>query len=98
MSNTIGGTQNITADGVLGTSGQPVRIYSVSLLSAASAGVVSLRAGTTVGGTIIVTLTGSAVSTTTVFNFEQIGLWFPTGCFVDIDANTTSVAISYVQE
>lgn len=91
------GDQLITADGVLGTSGKAVRVYNMHVISGAGGGaVINLRAGTVIGGTIQVTETGTA-STGKTFDYGTHGHYFPTGCFVDVDTNTTSVLISYSQ-
>lgn len=97
MSITVGGTQLLAADGALGTSGTAVRVYAISILSGATAGILSLRNGTGTGDTIYATLTCAAVSTSTVFTFGTTGMFFPNGCFVDIISNVTSAAVSFVQ-
>lgn len=90
-------TQLVTADGILGVSGTPVRIFAIHILSSGGgASAVSLRSGTTVGGTVWVTETGT-VSTGKTFSYGTQGILFPNGCFVDVDANTTSVAVTYCQ-
>lgn len=89
------GTQLITADGVVGAAGTAVRVFAIHILSGGGgAAVVSLRSGSVVGGTIWVTETGT-VSTGKTFTYNTPGIWFPSGCFVDVDANTTSVAVTY---
>lgn len=89
------GTQVITADGVVAAAGQAVRIFSVHIISGGGgAAAVSLRTGSVVGGAIWITETGT-VSTGKTFNYGFQGLLFPSGCFVDVDANTTSVTITY---
>lgn len=91
------GSQLIVADGVLGTSGKGVRIYNIHIISGGGGGaVVSLRSGTAVSGTIQIQETGT-VSAGKTFDYGMHGQFFPTGCFVDVDTNTTSVLISYVQ-
>lgn len=91
------GVQLISADGVVGTSGKPVRVFTIHILSGGGgAAVVALRAGTAVGGTIQVQETGT-VSTGKTFDYGMHGFYFPTGCFVDVDTNTTSVLVSYSQ-
>ena len=88
------GSQLITADGVAGTSGKPLRIYSVHVISGGGGGaVVNLRSGTAVGGTIRVAVTGTASQGIT-FSFGEQGYLFESGCFVDVDANTTSVLLT----
>lgn len=92
------GVQLVTQDGVVGVSGRPTRIYSIHILSGAGGGaVVNLRSGTAVGGTIRIKETGT-VDTGKTFNYGKYGHLFEAGCFVDVDANTTSVAVSYAQE
>ncbi len=89
------GTQLITADGVVGAASVAVRIFAIHILSGAGGGaVVSLRSGAVVGGTIWVTETGTA-STGKTFTYGLQGILFPSGCFVDVDTNTTSVAVTY---
>lgn len=89
------GTQVITVDGVVATASQAVRIFSIHIISGAGGGaVVSLRSGPVVGGTIWITETGTA-STGKTFNYGTQGVLFPSGCFVDVDTNTTSVTVTY---
>jgi len=89
------GTQIITADGVVNASSVAVRVFAVHIISGAGGGaVVSLRSGAVVGGTIWVTETGTA-STGKTFSYGTQGILFPNGCFVDVDTNTTSVAVTY---
>lgn len=78
--------------------GESVRVFNVHILSGGGGGaVVSLRNGTTVAGTIYITETGTA-STGKTFDYGVQGHLFPGGCFVDVDANTTSVLISCRKE
>lgn len=89
------GTQVITADGVVNTASVAVRIFAIHIISTGGgAAVVSLRTGAVVGGAIWVTETGT-VSTGKTFTYGTQGIWFPSGCFVDVDANTTSVTVTY---
>jgi len=88
------GTQLVTADGVIGRSGLPVRIYHIHIISGGGGGgVVNLRNGSVVGDTIWVSETGT-VSVGTTFDYNE-GLLLPGGCFVDVDANVTSVAVTF---
>lgn len=92
------GTQLITQDGVVGTSGSPVRIFAIHILSGGGgAAVVSLRSGTAVSGTIRIKETGTSATGKT-FSYGKFGVLFEAGCYCDIDANTTSVAVAYEQE
>ena len=91
-------SQLITADGVVGTSGKAVRIYGIHVISGAGGGaVINLRSGTVVGGTIRITSTGTASQGVT-FLYGNNGQLFESGCFCDVDANTTSVLVNYIQE
>lgn len=88
------GTQLITADGVVGVSGKPVRVYAIHIISGGGgAAVVSLVNGTA-AGTAVITETGTTSKGVT-FQYGTCGMAFPAGCFVDIDTNTTSVAVAF---
>lgn len=94
MSAMLNGSQLVTADAVLGISGQAKIVYSIHIISGAGgAAVVSLRRGTTDSATIGITEEGVASKGATK-NYEG-GMYFPAGCFVDVDTNTTSVLVSY---
>lgn len=89
------GTQLVTADGVVGSAGVAVRVFAIHILSGGGgAAVVSLRSGSVVGGTVWITESGTT-STGKTFSYGTQGVWFPSGCFVDVDANTTSVAVTF---
>lgn len=89
------GTQLVTVDGVVNSAGTAVRVFAIHILSGGGgAAVVSLRTGSAVGGAIWITETGT-VSTGKTFTYGTQGVWFPSGCFVDVDTNTTSVAVTY---
>lgn len=89
------GYQLVTSDIVLGTSGTPVAIYGMNILSSGGgAGVVKLRSGTAVGGTIIIQEVGTT-SQGVSKNYGGNGIVFPSGCFVDVDANVVSVAVEF---
>lgn len=89
------GDQLITGDGVLNTSGEPVAIYGVNILSGAGGGgVVNLRSGTAVSGAIVIQEKGTA-SQGKSFSYGGKGIVFPSGCYVDVDANVTAVAVSF---
>lgn len=88
------GFQTFTGDAVLHSSGTAVIIYGINLVSGGSGGVVALRAGTDVTGTIVIQENGTAGQGKTV-SYGENGIVFPTGCFVDIDANVSFVTISY---
>jgi len=92
------GSQLVVADGVVGSSGKPIRVFSMHILSGGGgAAVVSLRSGTAVSGTIRITETGT-ISTGKTFTYGKYGYLFEAGCYCDVDANTTSVLIEFEQE
>lgn len=90
------GSQNITADGAVGTSGASTRVYSIHIVSGGTAAIVSFYNNTSVTGTAFLKLTGT-ISTGATFTFGTYGAVFNSGCFVDVDANTVSVLVSYSQ-
>ena len=91
------GTQNITADGVVGTSGAVTRLFNMHVISTGGGGaVINVRNGTLVTDTIFIKETGT-VSTGKTFDYGLHGHVFSSGCYVDIDGNTTSVAVNYSQ-
>lgn len=91
------GTQLITADGVVGVSGKPVRVFSVGVISGGGgAGQVILRNGTAGTDTARVQVDGTT-SLGTQAEWTG-GVLFPAGCFADINANTTSVAVNFSME
>lgn len=89
-----GGSQLVTADAALGASGKAVRVFAMHIISGGVAGIVSLRNGTTASDTAYVTETGT-VGTGQTFNYGTQGILFPSGCFVDVDANTTSALVTF---
>lgn len=94
--NLVPGSTRVTADGIIGTSGKPIRVFSVHLISGGTAGIVNLRNGTLVSDTIWAQVTGTASTGITV-NFGG-GMRFPDGLYYDEDANVTSTIIVYTEE
>lgn len=88
------GSQLISANAAVATAGTAVRVFSIHIISGGTAAVVSLRNGATVSGTIWVTQTGT-VSTGATFNYGDKGILFPSGCFVNVDVNTSSVLVTF---
>lgn len=87
------GYTNAAADAAVISSGVPVVVYGVNIVSGAGgAGRVILRNGTSTGGTAVITLDGTA-STGTLFHFGGTGIVFPAGCFADMDTNVTSFTV-----
>lgn len=86
----------LTTSVVLGVSGKPIRVFNMSLLSGGTASVIQLKSGTSGSGTIFIQETGT-ISTGKTFDYGTHGHYFPTGCFVTVDANIVSAEISYSQ-
>lgn len=86
----------LTVSGVLGTSGKPIRVYNINLISTGTASVIQLKSGTASGGTIWIQETGT-ISTGKTFDYGVHGHYFPSGCFVTVDGNIVSAEISYSQ-
>jgi hypothetical protein len=95
--NLLPGTQAVTTtDAVVGVSGQPVRVYSVHMVSDGTAGTLILRNGTTTGGTSYIQLDG-VISKGATLDFAN-GVRFPAGCFMDADTHCISGVIVFSQE
>lgn len=92
------GTKTVSADAELSTSGQPVVVFSVSIVSGAGGdGQVILRNGTDGSGTALLPLAGTQSQTVTIPLGDK-GLMFPNGCFIDLDANVTQVTVTYERD
>lgn len=83
------GSLYLSADGVVGISGEPVRIYSATHLSDGTARNLVLRNGADDTATVWVTAPG-VISSTVTTNWEG-GLLFPNGCFFDIGSAVSCV-------
>lgn len=96
MAYTACGSTRLTASGVVGVSGKPVIVYSFSFLSGASAGVPIFSDGSAGGGTERLRVTGTA-NQGTITTIYPNGKFFPTGCYLTVDGNTTYVDVDYAQ-
>lgn len=85
-------TQLITADTQI-ASGKPVRVHNIHIISGGTAAVVSFKSGGS-GGTTYLTETGT-VNTGKTIAYGSEGIKFPSGLYVDVDGNTSSVAVTY---
>ena len=92
------GSQRITADGVIGTSGKAIRLFSYTMRSGAGgAGEIVLYNGTDTTGTEKWKGAGNVDSSADkVFGVK--GKFFPAGLYCDMDANVSYVDFDYVQE
>ena len=96
MAQLNGGSVKITASGAIGVSAKPTTIYSYTVLSTGTAGVVILKDLNT-SGIERHRSTGTISQGITVF-FGANGKYFPGGAWVDVDANTTYVDFDYAQQ
>ena len=94
--NLVPGVQRVTADIAVGTSGKPIRVFSVHLISGATASTLLLKNGTGTGDTAYAQVDGIASAGSTL-NFNG-GLRFPNGCYADVDANISYATICYTEE
>ncbi len=85
------GTYQVAADGQAGPA-KAVRVFNIIAKSDSTACVVSVKNGTTTGGTEYDQINGT-ISQAVIRNYEG-GLVFPGGCFIDLDAHTTYVTVS----
>ena len=96
------GTQLCTtaAGQSVGPAGQPVRVFSMNILSGGTAGIVKLHNGVATTDTIYIQETCGAVSTGNDFNYGEYGILFPNGCYYEevVDANVTSTLIAFEHE
>ena len=93
----MGGTQQITADGVVGKSGAPVRLYGFTLRSGGGgAGLAIFYNGTDATGTEKYRTSGQQDGVLRV-DFGMSGKFFPGGLYIDIDADVLYVDCDYLQ-
>ena len=90
------GSVALTADSAVGTSGNPIRVFSATWTSGATAGILQLRNGTADTADSYTFLEGTAYLSK-VQTWEG-GLRFPKGCFYDHDSNIGRAVIEYVEE
>ncbi len=93
------GSQAIASgtDAAVGALGKPIRVFCVNFTSDGTAGVLILRNGTTASDTVYVTENGVISSGKTVA-YGQAGIFFPAGCFMDVDVHVTGGVISFERE
>lgn len=93
------GSQAIVSgtDAQVGSATKPIRVFAVNFSSDGTAGVLILRNGTSASATIYVTENGVISSGKTV-TYGQTGVYFPSGCFLDVDSHCTSGVVVFAQE
>ena len=90
------GTKVLSGSAEVSAAGVNTRIWSVTALSAGTAGSSTFKTGGS-GGTTLLTLTCGTVSASNHFYFPQ-GMLFAGGCYWTKDANTTSITVTYETE
>ena len=90
------GSHKIVADGVVGTSGKATRVYGFIVNSDGTGSVTAVYDGTSAGGTAMDSLVGTA-SVSTRISYPG-GLYFPNGCYLNLDAHVTYIVAIYSQE
>lgn len=94
----MAGSVRITAAGVVGVSGKPVRIFGFTMRSGTGGvGIVTLYNGTATSGTEKYVLNGNMDASADKI-FSAAGKFFPGGCYCDLDANVSYVDFDYLQE
>jgi len=94
---TTSGTKQLTGSGEIGHTGKPVRIYNITTLSGATAGVSTVKNGGS-SGTTYLTLTCPVVSTSAIWDFGAEGILFPLGAYWTKDVNTATLTVTYRNE
>lgn len=94
--NLVPGTVRLTEDSLVGTSGKPIRIFSIHLVSGGTLSTTTFKNGTSTSGTAWVQVDGLASSGVTL-NFAG-GVRFPAGCYMDTDANISYCTVTYTEE
>ena len=96
----VPGNERFTGNDDLGRTGNPKRVFFVSMESEAStAGVLYLKDGTSTGADTFATLIGNAGSGN-IFDLGGNGIRFPNGCFVQVGrtSGVTYAVIVYQEE
>ena len=78
----------------LSTSGMPVAVYGVTIVSDGTPGLLIMRNGINADADVLLTFTGVANSSFDI-PWPDIGAVFPNGCYLDIDGHVTSVTVSF---
>jgi len=97
--NLLPGTQQIVGDGdiAIGTSGHPIRIFSVEAISGGTATTLLLFNDTAiVAGSRYAQVDGIA-NKSVVINYAG-GKRFPAGCFLQTDANSAYTTVVFTEE
>lgn len=88
------GTVSITnqTNAAVSTSGKPIRVFTIFLLSDGTASTVTLRNGIDATGTAFIQVDG-VISKGATLDFAN-GILFPAGCFAVVDLHTVALTIA----
>ena len=97
--NLLPGTQQYIGDADLavGTSGKPIRVFSVELISGGTASTVILHNGVAIVADDNFGQVDGIANKSVVINYAG-GKRFPAGCFLQTDANTAYATVVYTEE
>lgn len=91
------GSQAVNTTAILvGTSGKPMRVYTITMISDGTAGVLKLYEGTSTGGTLKLQLDGT-INKQVSFD-SAMGIRFTSGCWMETDAHCVAGVITFSQE
>lgn len=85
------GLEILTASASVISSGKPVRVYSATVVSGTTNGLI-LYNGTSTSGTAIISITGVANRSVTQ-EYGPEGILFPSGCYAFIESGASTAAI-----
>ena len=91
------GSVSLTANSVVGTSGKPIRLFAVNMLSTGTAGELILRNGPAITDDIWVREQGT-IDTGKTVEYGTYGILFPKGCYYEDDGNFTEVIFQFSEE
>lgn len=97
MGQGLAGSKRLAVSGEVSAATVNTRVYSITVLSGATAGSSTFKTGGA-SGTTLLTLTCPTVSATNIFDFGSKGVLFAGGCYWTKDANTTDITVTYETE
>ena len=89
---------SVPISGVTKVTANEIRVYTIHIISGATAGQVKLYNGTDINGNLFAHATCPVVSSGNTFDFGTNGLLFPNGCYALLDSNVTSVTFMFYGE
>lgn len=95
------GTVIRTTDGESITANKPVRVFMMHLKCNSSGTVVALKNGGASGTTYVkqfVLGSGGGGNNSQTFTYGSEGIFFPNGCYIDVDSNTVSATLACRKE